>query len=228
MVQGYKNIERWERDVAYNELYIAFMNQNREAIIICCKRCEILGISQFHEKASAEMNKIYSDAGIKTVTILSSLEYLPDNVLMVYAQACMNVIFNENMQILKDGCKHSYYTFPQPKQYQYEDVLFSQGNNQLTVRNVLKVLKYAISIAEIIRPDDKRISYASSSILALQSIFDLFTNSSKTVLTNHTLHIATDFLKSNVKESLTDINAQRNVAISSLMVDLTIDYLVRD
>ena len=86
MIQGYTNIEHWERDVAYNELYIAFMKRNREAIIICCKRCENLGISQFHEKASAEMSEMYSNAGIRTVPVLSSLEYLPDNVLMFYAQ----------------------------------------------------------------------------------------------------------------------------------------------
>ena len=45
---------------------------------------------------------------------------------------------------------------------------------------------------------------------------------------NHSLHIAADFLSSSVKESLNDTNAKRNAAITSLMVNLAIDFLVKD
>ena len=213
---------------AYNNLYYAFMRRDRKAIEYNCYNCEKLGINHFHEKANKEVECLYSSIGVRTIPMLCSLRNMPDNVLMVYAQACMNVLFNEQLHSIMYNCHYAYQTLAQPKQYKDSDVLYSQNNSLLTVGNFLQVLKYAISIAEIINPDDKRYSNASASILALQSICNLLNNSSKTELTNHTLHVATDFLASNVKDSLTDINAKRNVAISALMVNMAIDFLVRE
>lgn len=213
---------------AYDNLYSAFMRHDRKTIKYYCNNCEKLGIEQFHEKANKESERIYSYRGVRTIPVLCSLEGMPDNVLMIYAQACMNVLFNEQLHSIMFNCQHAYQTFAQPKQYKDSDVLYSQKNNQLTVGNFLKVLKYAISIAEIIKPEDKRFSNASASILALQSLYHLFNNSSKTELTNHTFHVATDFLASNVKDSFTDSNAKRSVAVSALMVNMAIDFLVRE
>ena len=75
---------------------------------------------------------------------------------------------------------------------------------------------------------DKRFANASASVLALQTIDNILNNKSGAELTKHTLHIATDFLASNVKESLNDTNAKRSVAVSALMVNLAIDFLVKD
>lgn len=213
---------------AYDNLYSAFMRHDRKSIEYYCYNCEKLGIDQLHEKANKEAERIYLSIGVKTIPVLCSLEVMPDNILMVYAQACMNVLFNEQLNGIMYNCQFAYQTLAQPKQYKDSDVLYSRNNNQLTVGNFLKVLKYAISIAEIIKPEDNRFSNASASILALQSLYHLFNNSSKTELTNHTLHVATDFLVSNVKNSLTDINAKQNVAVSALMVNMTIDFLVRE
>ena len=213
---------------AYDNLYSAFMRRDRKAIEYNCNYCEKLGIDQFHEKANKEAECMYSSMGVRTISMLCSLEDLSDNVLMVYAQACMNVLFNEQLHGIMYNCQYAYQTLVQPKQYKENDVLYSQNNNRLSVGDLLKVLKYAISIAEIIKPDDKRFSNASASILALQSLYHLLNNSSKTELTNHTLHVATDFLASNVKNALSDINEKRNVAVSALMVNLAIDFLVRD
>ena len=213
---------------AYDNLYSAFMRRDRKAIEYNCYNCEKLGIDKFHEKANKETERMYSSIGVRTIPVLCSLEVVPDNVLMVYAQACMNVLFNEQLHSIMYNCQYAYQILAQPKQYKDGDVLYSEDNNQLTVGSFLKVLKYAISIAEIIKPEDKRFSNASASILALQSLYHLFSNSSKTELTNHTLHVATDFLASNVKYSLTDINAKRNVAVSALMVNLAIDFIIKE
>ena len=213
---------------AYDNLYSAFMRHDRKAIEYYCYNCEKLGIDQFHEKANKEAERMYSSIGVRTIPVLCSLEVMPDNVLMVYAQACMNVLFNEQLHNIMYNCQYAYQTLVRPKQYKDCDVLYSQNNNQLTVGDFLKVLKYAISIAEIIKPEDKRFSNASASILALQSLYHLFSNSSKTELTNHTLHVATDFFASNVKDTLTDEYSKRSVVVSALMVNLTIDFLVKD
>lgn len=228
MIQNYNYTSQYDNmQIAYDSLYTSFMRRDRKAIEYYCRNCENLGIGQFHEKANMEMERIYSLMRIRTIPTPSTLERLADDVLLVYAQACMNVLFNEKLNSIMYNCQNAYQALTQPKQYKDSDVLCSQNNNQLTVGNLLKVLKYAISIAEIIRPEDKRFSNASASILALQSLYHLFNNSSKTELTNHTLHVATDFLASNVKESLNDTNSKRNVAVSALMVNMAIDFWVK-
>ncbi len=207
-----------------------FMRCDRKAIEYYCRNCENLGIGQFHEKANMEMERIYSLMR-RTIPTPSTLEQLADDVLLVYAQACMNVLFNEKMRYISYDFHHTYekayHTLVQPRQYHTNDVLYSKGNNLFTVGNFLKVIKYALSIAEIISPDDKRFANASASVLALQTIDNILNNKSGAELTKHTLHIATDFLASNVKESLNDTNAKRSVAVSALMVNLAIDFLVK-
>jgi len=148
--------------------------------------------------------------------------------LPVFFVEAKDVNDNEHLHSIIYNCQCAYQTFAEPKQYKDSDVLYSVNNNQLTVGTFLKILKYAISIAEIIKPEDKRVANAVASILALQSLYHQFCNSSETELTNHTLHVATDFLASNVKDSLTDVNEKRSVAVSALMVNLTIDFLVKD
>ena len=214
--------------IVYDNLYSAFMRRDRKAIEYYCNNCEGLGIDHFHEKANMEAERMYSSIGVRTIPVLCSLGVMPDNVLMVYAQACMNVLFNERLHNIMYNCQYAYQTLAQPKHYKDSDVLYSQNNNLLTVGNFLKVLKYAISIAEIINPEDKRFSEAGASVLALQSLYHLLNNSSETELTNHTLHVATDFLATTMKDSLTDKNAKQNVAAFALLVNLSIDFLVRE
>jgi len=233
MIQNYNYTSQYDNmQIVYDSLYTSFMRRDRKAIEYYCRNCENLGIGQFHEKANMEMERIYSLMGIRTIPTPITLEQLPDNVLLVYSQACMNVLFNEKMRCISDDFHHiyenAYHTLAQPKQYQTNDVLYSKDNNLFTVGNFLKVIKYALSIAEIISPDDKRFANASASVLALQTIDNILNNKSGTELTKHTLHIATDFLASNVKESLNDTNAKRSVAVSALMVNLAIDFLAKD
>ena len=229
MIQDYNyRYQLQEIDIAYNNLSSAFMTRNRRAIEIYCNQCNYLDIPYFQEKVYRRMSELYSYARRTTIPVVPSLNCLPYNDLMLYAQACQDVLFNEQTNWIRQSCQYNYQTLTQPKLYQESDVLYSQSNSVLTVGNLLKVLKYGVSIADVIKPDNKGFSNATSAISTLQSLYYLFSNSSKTELTNHTLHVATDFLASNVKDSLTDINAKRNVAVSALMVNLAIDFLVRE
>ena len=229
MIQDYNyRYQLQEIDIAYKNLSSAFMNRNRRAIEIYCNQCNYLDIPHFQERVYSRMSELYSYARRTTIPVAPSLNYLPYNDLMLYAQACQDVLFNEQMNWIRQSCQYNYQTFTQPKQYQESDVLYSQSNSVLTVGNLLKVLKYGLSIADVIKPDNKGVSNATAAISTLQSLYYLFSNSSKTELTNHTLHVATDFLASNVKYSITDINAKRNVAVSALMVNLAIDFIIKE
>ena len=214
-------------DSAYTNLFAAYMRHDRDAMISCCAQCQNMGIPQFHERANKDVEKIYAMAGIQTYQLESTLDKLPDNVLNIYAVACMNVLFEEKMRKLSYNNQHALQVLSQPAPFHSDEVLYAQGDNQLTVENFLKVIKYALSIASIIDPDNKAYSYANASALALQGIDDALNNKSQPKLTNHTLHVATDFLANSVKDSLDDTNAKRSVAISALLVNLAIDFLVK-
>lgn len=216
-------------DDAYNQLSNAYyVKRDRKSIEESCKHCQSLGIPNFQELANTEMTKLYSYRSIKTYPVCTSIECLPPDVLGMYALACMNVLFKMNLESVRRDCQYAYKTLSQPVLFQSTDVLYAHNEKQLTVGNFLKVIKYALALVDIVYPDNKVTSVANPTIWALQGIDDALNNKSKTELMNHSLHIAADFLASNVKDSLNDTNAKRNVAVSALMVNLAIDFLVKD
>ena len=224
----FSNMKMSNINAAYSMLYTAYMLRKRELIIANCKACRYLCIPQFEEKANIEMDKIYSMAGIKTKPIQTTIDNLPDNVLAVYAQACMNVLWSTRMQSFGFESSYAYNVLSQPRQFHDEDVLYRQKGNSLSVGNFLNIIKYALSIAEIIDPQNKNYAKAGANVLALQSIDAILNNKSNRELNKYTLHFATGFLASSVKDSLEDTNTKRGVAIIALMLNLAIDYLVRE
>ena len=217
-----------ELDIAYSNLYNAYMRRDRKAIESNCLNCHTLEIPNFHELANTEMTKLYSYRSIKTYPVCTSIECLPPDVLGMYALACMNVLFKMNLESVRRDCQYAYKTLSQPVLFQSTDVLYVHNEKQLTVGNFLKVIKYALALVDIVYPDNKVTSVANPTIWALQGIDDALNNKSKTELMNHSLHIAADFLASNVKDSLKEKGAKRRVAISALMVNLAIDFLIKD
>jgi len=216
-------------DDAYDRLSNAYYyKRDRKAIEDSCKHCQSLGIPDFQELANAEMTKLYSYRRIKTYPVRTSIECLPPDVLGMYAMACMDVLFNMKIERIRRDCQYAYQTLSQPVQFQSTDVLYTHNEKRLTVGDFLKVVKYAIAFVDIVYPDNKVSSIANPIVWALQGIEDTLNNKSKTELTNHSLHIAADFLASSVKESLNDTNAKRSVAVSALMLNLAIDFLVKD
>ena len=216
-------------DDAYNRLSNAYYyKRDRKAIEESCKHCQSLGIPNFQELANVEMTKLYSYRRIKTYPVQTSIECLPSDVLEMYALACMNVLFKMNLESNRRDCQYAYQTLSQPVLFQRVDVLYTQNEKRLTVGDFLKIIKYALALVDIVYPDNKLTPVANPTIWSLQGIDDAINNKSKTELMNHSLHIAADFLASSVKESLNDTNTKRSVAVSALMVNLAIDFLVKD
>ena len=203
-------------DDAYNQLSNAYyFKRNRKVIESSCIHCQNLGIPDFQELANAELASIYANCGIKTYPVRTSIDCLPSNVLNVYALACMNVLFRMNLQNIRRNCQFAYQTLSQPVRFQNADVLYTHNEKRLTVGDFLKVIN--------------KVTYVANPIVwALQGIDDALNNKSKTELMNYSLHIAADFLATSVKESLRDTNAKRSVAVSALMVNLAIDFLIKD
>ena len=216
-------------DDAYNRLSNAYyIKRDRKSIEESCKYCQSLKIPNFQELANTEMTKLYSYRRIKTYPVQTSIECLPPDVLGMYALACMNVLFKMNLESIRRDCQYAYKSLSQPVKFQSTDVLYAHNEKQLTIGDFLKVIKYTFALVDIVYPDNKVTSVANPTIWALQGIEDALNNNSNTELMNHSLHIAADFLASNVKDSFNDTNAKRSVAVSALMVNLAIDFLIRD
>lgn len=179
-----------ELDIAYSNLYNAYMRRDRKAIESICLNCHTLEIPYFHELANAEMTRIYAYCGIKSYPVYTSIEYLPLIVLNVYALACMNVLFNLNLQNIRRDCQFAYQTLTRSTQFQSTDILYAQQGKQLTVETLMRVVKYTLALVDIIYSDNKLTSVANPTIWALQGVDDVLNNKSKTELTNHSLHIA--------------------------------------
>ena len=216
-------------DDAYTRLSNAYyIKRDRKSIEECCKYCQSLNIPSFQDMANAEMTKLYSYRGLKTYPVTTTIECLPPDVLGMYALACMSILFKLKLDVIGRDCRYAYQTLSQPIQFQSADVLYMNNENRLTGGDLLKAIKYAFAIVDIVYPENKVTSVAYPTIGALQSIDDALDNKSKSELRNHSLHIVADFLTSKVKESLKDTSAKREVAVSALMVNLAIDFLLKD
>ena len=95
---------------------------------------------------------------------------------------------------------------------------------QLKVADLLAVSKYAVSIAETIDPSNEEYAKAGAAITAFQGIDNVLNNESEDKPVNKMLHLATVFLSSVVKSSLIDNDAKRGATVTSIMLDLAIDF----
>lgn len=137
--------------------------------------------------------------------ILSEMQFYETNY--TYAQ---NILYQPN------------YTFKQ-------DEVLHQGSQgqQLTVADLLAVSKYAVSVAEAIDPDKEGFAKANAAITVFQGIDAILNNKPEDKPVNKMLHLATSFLSSVVKSSLKDSDAKQGVTITTIMVDLAIDFFCR-
>ena len=95
---------------------------------------------------------------------------------------------------------------------------------QLKVADLLKVSKYAVSIAEAIDPSNEEYAKANAAITVFQGIDAVLNNKPEDKPINKMLHLATSFISSVVKLSIKDDEAKRGVTTTAIMVDLVIDF----
>ena len=112
--------------------------------------------------------------------------------------------------------------------FQQEEVLYQNAQgHQLKVANLLAVSKYAVSVAEAIDPSNEEYAKANAAITVFQGIDAILNNKPEDKPINKMLHLATSFLSSGVKSSLKDSDAKQDVTITTIMVDLAIDFFCR-
>lgn len=220
-------------EIAYANLYKAYMQGDRNEMIRYYIAARNVDIPNFADSVLNKTRREMLSHGILPEDILpTSAENIKDETLLrMNVVGCLQAL-QEEMSIR--NIYQNYYTYAQnilsqpDHTFREEDVLYQNPQGQqLKVADMLAVSKYALSIAEAIAPDNDNFAKANAAITALQGIDAVFNNKPEDKPVNKMLHLATSFIFSVVKSSITNDEVKRGVTITALTVDLAIDFLCK-
>lgn len=220
-------------EIAYSNLYKAYMLRDRNKMINHYIATGYIGIPNFAESVQSKTKQEMLSNGILPAISPTSIDDIKDDTLLrMNVVGCLKALQNE---INIRNIYRTHYTYAQNILYQpnhifrQEEVLYQnpQGK-QLKVSDILAVSKYAINIAEAIAPNNENYAEANAAITALQGIDATLNNKPEDKPINKMLHLVTSFISSVVKSSIKNNETKRGVTITALMVDLTIDFLCKE
>ena len=219
-------------ETCYANLYNAYISGDRTKMESEYLKAIYLPIPGFIERCNIEVGTIFRKNGIyayhqvHNISEIHALSYLE---LKLNVEGRLAVILDEIRHKNQFG-RSSAYSLLSRVNYTYtpNEVLYAPASDrQLKVSDLLSVVKYATSVAEAIQPDNVYYSRASAAITVFQGIDALLNNRPEDKPISKMLHLATSFLSSVVKSSLTNTEAKREVTISTIMVDLVIDFFCK-
>lgn len=220
-------------EIAYSNLYKAYMLGDRNGMRKHYIATLNIGIPGFADLVQRETKlEMLSNGLIPGVSPTSIDNIQDDTSLRMNIVGCLRALQNE---INIRDIYRTHYAYAQNILYQTnrifrkEDVVYQNPQGQqLKVSDVLSVMKYAISIAETIAPEDENFAKANAVITTLQGIDAVLNNKPEDKPVNKMLHLATSFISSVVKSSVKNDKEKRGVSITALMVDLTIDFFCKN
>ena len=219
-------------EIAYSNLYLAYMSDNREDMIDKYVAVGNVNIPYFTDSIFLNTKQTMLANGVIPNTLPTSIYDIKDDALLrMNVQGCLNALKEE---LGRHNIYSSQYTYAQSVLYrpthsfQQEEVLYQNAQgHQLKVADFLAVSKYAVSVAEAIDPSNEEYAKASAAITVFQGIDAILNNSPEDKPINKMLHLATSFISSVVKSSIKDDEAKRDVTITAKMVDLAIDFFCK-
>ena len=219
-------------EIAYSNLYRAYMSDNREDMIAKYVAVGNVNIPYFTDSIFLNTKQTMLANGVIPNTLPTSIYDIKDDALLrMNVQGCLNALKEE---LGRRNIYSSQYTYAQSVLYrpthtfQQEEVLYQNDQGrQLKVADLLAVSKYAVSIAEAIEPSNEEYAKASAAITVFQGIDAILNNKPEDKPVNKMLHLATSFISSVVKSSIKDDEAKRGVTITAIMVDLAIDFFCK-
>ena len=227
-----KNEEFLRLEIAYSNLYQAYVSGNRENMIAKYVAVGNVNIPYLTDSIYLNTKQTMLDNGVIPNVLPTSIYDIKDDTLLrMNIQGCLKAL---QFELGRRNIYSTQYTYAQSVLYrpahtfQQEEVLFQniQGH-QLKVADLLAVSKYAVSVAEAIDPSNEEYAKANAAITVFQGIDAILNNKPEDKPINKMLHLATSFLSSGVKSSLKDSDAKQDVTITTIMVDLAIDFFCR-
>ncbi len=219
-------------EIAYSNLYRAYMSDNREDMIAKYVAVGNVNIPYFTDSIFLNTKQTMLANGVIPNTIPTSIYDIKDDALLrMNVQGCLNALKEE---LGRRNIYSTQYTYAQSVLYrpthtfQQEEVLYQNGQGyQLKVADLLAVSKYAVSIAEAMEPSNEEYAKANAAITVFQGLDAILNNKPEDKPVNKMLHLATSFISSVVKSSIKDDEAKRGVTITAIMVDLAIDFFCK-
>ena len=227
-----KNEEFLRLEIAYSNLYRAYMSDNIEDMIAKYVAVGNVNIPYFTDSIFLNTKQTMLANGVIPNTLPTSIYDIKDDALLrMNVQGCLNALKEE---LGRRNIYSSQYTYAQSVLYrpthtfQQEEVLYQNAQGrQLKVADLLAVSKYAMSVAEAIEPSNEEYAKANAAITVFQGIDAILNNKPEDKPVNKMLHLATSFISSVVKSSIKDNEAKRGVTITAIMVDLAIDFFCK-
>ena len=219
-------------EIAYSNLYGAYVSGNITEMTSKYIAAGNVNIPNFANSVYVKTKGEMLSHGIWPDVLPSDIRNINDEtILRMNVKGCLNAL-QEEINIRNIYQTHYIYAqniLYQPNcRFKKDDVLHqSPQGQQLTVADLLTVSKYAVSVAEAIDPDNETFSKANAAIITFQGINAILNNKPEDKPVNKMLHLASSFLSSVVKPSLNDSDAKRGVTITTIMVDLAIDFFCR-
>ena len=219
-------------EIAYSNLYAAYVLGNITEIKSKYIAAGNVNIPNFANSVYVKTKGEMLSHGIWPDALPSDIRNISDEtILRMNVKGCLNAL-QEEINIC--NIYQTRYTYAQNilyhpnRTFRQDEVLHqnSQGR-QLKVADLLAVSKYAVSVAEAIDPDNEGFAKANAAITVFQGIDAILNNNPEDKPVNKMLHLATSFLSSVVKSSLKDSDAKQGVTITTIMVDLAIDFFCR-
>lgn len=215
-------------EVAYCKLYQALMSNDRDQMINAFMSMNDLGQSFFINSIKPAIKNTFIANG-KLFPCSTDIRNIIDiNDLRLNIMGCMSAV---QAEIGQRQFYASNYQYAQQVLYDrhnraftYNEILYVKQGEALKVADLLKVLRYSISIAEAIEPNNKDYEYASAVLTVLQGLDAMLNNKPEDKPMNKMLHLATSFISTIVKSSLSNEQVKREVTVSAMMLDLTIDF----
>ena len=219
-------------EIAYSNLYRAYMSDNREDMIAKYVAVGNVNIPYFTDSIFLNTKQTMLANGVIPNTLPTSIYDIKDDALLrMNVQGCLNALKEE---LGRHNIYSSQYTYAQSVLYrpthsfQQEEVLYQNAQgHQLKVADFLAVSKYAVSVAEAIDPSNEEYAKANAAITVFQGLDAILSNKPEDKPVNKMLHLATSFISSVVKSSIKDDEAKRDVTITAIMVDLAIDFFCK-
>ena len=219
-------------EIAYSNLYRAYISDNREDMIAKYVAVGNVNIPYFTDSIFLNTKQTMLANGVIPNTLPTSIYDIKDDALLrMNVQGCLNALKEE---LGRRNIYSTQYTYAQSVLYrpthtfQQEEVLYQNDQGrQLKVADLLAVSKYAVSIAEAMEPSNEEYAKANAAITVFQGLDAILNNKPEDKPVNKMLHLATSFISSVVKSSIKDDEAKRGVTITAIMVDLAIDFFCK-
>ena len=219
-------------EIAYSNLYQAYVSGNREDMIAKYVAVGNVNIPYFTDSIYLNTKQTMLDNGVIPNVLPTSIYDIKDDALLqMNIQGCLKAL---QYELGRRNIYSTQYTYAQSVLYrpthtfQQEEVLHHDAHGrQLKVADLLAVSKYAVSVAEAIDPNNEEYAKANAAITVFQGIDAILNNKPEDRPVNKMLHLATSFISSVVKSTIKDDEAKRGITITAIMVDLAIDFFCK-